>query len=206
MAFEGIHQIHPKFETDKLFLVNTLDYVDYSGETEKIKTSFRVCFSVLDSLASLMNKYFKCGSEEHKVYFKPKWIRNHFKDSEINFFIDALYWLSCDLSNPERCKAPNPESAEIRKIRNAIEHGWLRVSEGKCSVWNEESDFAHIITPQDLHIHTLSLLKLVRAAMLYLTFAVKSNEELKSRRTEKSEKVNVLSPIDIMDDEFIGCF
>jgi hypothetical protein len=205
MAYEGIHQIHPKFETDKLFLVNTLDYVDYSGSTEKIKAAFRICFSVLDSLSSLMNAYFQCNAKE--ASFSPKWIRENFQSSDENFFIDALYWLSCDLfdnqkivSDPLKWKAPNPQASEIRKIRNAIEHGWLRVAESECTIWDKDNDFAHLITPQELQAHTLFILKLVRSAMLYLTMAVKLNEMSK---TEKNGII-VQSPLEVMDDEFIS--
>ena len=205
MAYEGFNQIHPKFETDKLFLVNTLDYVDYSGTTEKVKAAFRICFSVLDSLAAVTNSYFKCGS--NNISFSPKWIRENFQKSDNNFFIDALYWLSCDLfenekivSDPQKWKAPNPQSSEIRKIRNAIEHGWLRVAESECTIWDKDNDFAYLVTPQQLQAHTLFLLKLVRSAMLYLTMAVKLNE---ASGTEERGIV-VQSPLDIMDDEFIS--
>lgn len=205
MAYEGINQIHPEFETDKLYLVNTLDYVDYSGSTEKIKSAFRICFSVLDSLASVMNNYFGCQS--NNIAFTPKWIKANFKDKEANHFVDALYWLSCDLfdnekviSDPLKWKAPNPESSQIRKIRNAIEHGWLRVAEHDCDIWSKDHDHAYLVTPLALQTHTLTLLKLVRAAMLYLTFAVKLNEDSK----EHSDGIIVTSPLDIMDDEFIS--
>ncbi len=207
MAYEGINQIHPKFETDKLFLVNTLDYVDYSGATEKVKAAFRICFSVLDSLSSLMNAYFQCNAKG--ASFTPKWIKDHFKGNDENHFIDALYWLSCDLfdnekvfKNPQKWKAPNPSASEIRKIRNAIEHGWLRVAEGECTIWDKDNDFAYLVTPQQLQAHTLFLLKLVRSAMLYLTMAVKLNE---ASETEESGIV-VQSPLDIIDDEFISQF
>jgi len=197
MAYEGIHQIHPKFETDKLYLVNTLDYVDYSGSTEKIKSAFRICFSVLDSLATIMNKYFGCNSK--KPYFTPCWIEKNFKDYPENYFIDALYWLSCDLFDNEKNGAPNPQEIEIRKMRNAIEHGWLRVAERECSIWDKDSDFAYLVTPQELQNRTLDLLRLVRAAMLYLTFAIKLNENSK----KSSDGIVVQSPISVMKDEFI---
>ena len=189
MAYEGIHQIHSEFETAKLYLVSTLDYVDYSGSTEKIKTAFRICFSVLDSLAAVMNNYFDCRSSN--IAFTPKWIKESFKDKEVNHFVDALYWLACDLfdnekaiSDPSKWKAPNPESSQIRKIRNAIEHGWLRVAEHDCPIWNKDHDYAYVVTPLALQKHTLTLLRLVRAAMLYLTFSVKMNENSKEHPDE----------------------
>ena len=205
MAYEGIHKIHPTFENEKLFLTNTLDYVHYSGSIEKIKTSFRICFSVFDSIAFLLNFYFDCNSKV--VSFSSRWIKDNFKDKEGNYFIDALYWLACDLtdnpeltSNPIKWKAPNPCAAEIRKIRNAIEHGWLRVAEQDSGIWNASSDFAHIVTPGTLQKHTLFVLKLVRAAMLYLCMAVTYNE----KSTAKSESFIPTNPILLVDDDLIS--
>lgn len=207
MAFEGIHEIHPKYENEQLFLVNTLDYVHYSGAVEKTKTAFRICFSVLDSLAALMSAYFQCKAEQ--AAYKPNWIRDNFKDKAENPFVDALYWLSCDLlddektvSDPNKWKAPNPSSSEIRRIRNAIEHGWLRVAEQKQTIWEKDNDFAYVLSPEDLQKQTLFLLKIVRAAMHYLCMAVTYNE--KSKKTE--EKVIMPNPLPMIDDEFISLY
>lgn len=205
MAFEGINGFHPEYENKKLFLTNTLDYVHYDGAIEKIKAAYRICFSVFDSIAFLMNSYFECKSKH--ISFSSRWIKDNFKNKDSNYFIDALYWLACDLtdnpdvtSNPEKWKAPNPHAAEIRKIRNAIEHGWLRVAEQDSRVWDKDSDFAYVITPQLLQERTLEVLKLARSAMLYLCMAVSYNES----QNEKSEGLVVTSPVFMIDDEFMS--
>lgn len=96
MAFEGIHDMHSEYEEKKLFVTDTLDYVYYGGNVEKIKTAFRICFSVFDSLASLMNVYFDCNAKS--AAFSSRWIRENLKEED-NHFIDALYWLACDLTD-----------------------------------------------------------------------------------------------------------
>lgn len=205
MAFEGINGIHPEYENKKLFLTDTLDYVHYDGAIEKIKTAYRICFSVFDSIAFLMNFYFQCNSKH--IAFSSRWIKDNFKNKDINYFIDALYWLACDLTdnpdvtnNPEKWKAPNPHAAEFRKIRNAIEHGWLRVAEQDSRVWGKDSDFSYRITPQLMQERTLEVLKLARSAMLYLCMAVSYNEF----QNKKSEDLVATSPIFLVEDEFIS--
>lgn len=205
MAYEGIHKLHPAYENQKLFLTDTLDYVHYSGSIEKLKASFRICFSVFDSIAFLMNHYFKCNSKS--VSFSSRWIKDNLKDQEENFFIDALYWLACDLtdnpgltSDPNKWKAPNPQAAEIRAVRNAIEHSWLRVAETEQSVWDSSNDFAYVVTPDVLERHTLFVLKLVRAAMLYLCFAVTFNE----KKSKKNDNYTPSFPITLVGDDLIA--
>ena len=200
MAYEGVHHIHPDYEHRSLYLTDTLDYVDYSGPTEKIKTAFRVCFSVLDSIATLMNVYFECNAK-HSA-FTSKWIKQHFQKHE-NGFIDALYWLACDItdtSNIKDWKAPNPDAVEIRKIRNAIEHNWLRVAQLDHAIWDKEGDFAYLITPQKLRENTLFVLKLVRAAMLYFCLAVTFHE----RNKPSTEKGIIRQDITLVKDGHIG--
>ena len=200
-----MHEIHPSYENEKLFLVNTLDFVRYSGSVEKIKTAFRVSFSVLDSIAFLMNSYFSC--EAKKVSFSSRWIKDHFKNKESNYFIDALYWLACDLTDNQdltgdrtKWKAPNPSAAEIREIRNAIEHSWLRVAEPHRPAWNVTSDFAHLVTPDELEKQTLFVLKLVRAAMFYLSMAVSYNE----RNKPDSDSLIATMPVFMVDDDLVS--
>lgn len=207
LAYESEYALHPSYEEKQLFLTNTLDFVDYSGSIEKTKTSLRICFSIFDSISFLMNAYFSCNSKH--TAFSPRWIKENFKDKETNYFIDSLYWLSCDLTdnpdltiNPEKWKAPNPNSAEIRRIRNSIEHGWLRVSEGAITKEETNSDFAYIVPPHDLRAHTFTVLKLARAAMFYLCMAVSYNEKEVKKRDPS--KLIVGSQVIIMEDEFIS--
>jgi len=204
MAFEGIHQVHPDYENQKLFLTDTLDYVHYSGSIEKIKTAFRVCFSVFDSISSLMAVYFQCN--KNHVGFSSIWIKENFKNINENYFVDALYWLSCDLTdnpdltnNSNKWKAPNPSAAEIRKIRNAIEHGWLRVAGQEKTIWETQNDFAYVITPDNLQQSTLFLLKLVRSAMLYIYMAVSYNEN----QSKNTDGFVPSFPVILVDDDFI---
>ena len=201
LAYEGINGIHPEYENTKMFLTDTLDGERYEGHTEKVKTAFRICFSVLDSLAMLLNKYFERNRKE--ASFTSNWIRKNLKDEE-NPFIDALYWLSCDLTDTssipkEKWKAPNPDSSKIRRMRNALEHSWVRVTKESSAIWNDKNDYAYIVTPNELEKNTISVLKLVRCAMIYFCLAVKYEEDKKREANRPSSTVRFATPM-IEDD------
>lgn len=201
LAFEGIHGIHPSYEDKGLFLTNTLDYVHYDGGTEKIKAAMRICFGTLDSLALLMNQYFNEKATYAK--FTTQWIKENLKTQE-NVFISALYWLACDLTDTskipqDKWKAPNPNAAELKIIRNSMEHGWLRVAEQKHSVWVGKSDFAYTISPQDFEKRCYDLLKLVRSAMMYVYLAVSVSEN-----NRPSDKPAFPASVLLMQDDLIA--
>jgi hypothetical protein len=156
---------------------------------------------VLDSLASLMNAYFECNSKS--ISFSSRWIKENLKKYD-NRFIDALYWLACDLTDDtsipaHKWKAPNAAASEIRKMRNAIEHGWLRVAEQKIDLWDKKNDYAHLVSLQTLEQHTLQILKLVRSAMQYFCLAVSRHEKSKSIPDDLTGKM----PINYINDEYM---
>jgi hypothetical protein len=184
MAFEAVNEIHPSYENKKLYLTDTLDLVRYEGHIEKLKTSLRLVFSVLDSLANLMYHYFLNKELREKVGFTGQFIKKHFSNFD-NQFIDSLYWLALDLTDIEEWPAPNPDGKMIRQIRNAMEHNWLRVSDLK-EARREEDDFAKVvITSNELKDITLKTFKLVRSAILYFVLAVKVHEDSKKNDTNK---------------------
>ena len=183
LAYEGINSVHPDYEDQNLFLADTFDGVRLEGHIEKTKTAFRVAFSVLDSIAMLLNQYFDCRDEA--ASFKPRWIMENLAHKS-NPFVDAIYWLSCDLTDEskisaENWKAPNPNGGEIRRIRNAIEHSWLRVVEYSSGPSEDLNDYAYIVTKDDLNELTIDVLRLTRAAMHYICYAVKYEEEQKNK-------------------------
>jgi len=183
LAYEGFKNIHPSWENSHLYLTDTLDFVCLDGATEKLKTALRVCFGVFDSLALLLNRYFQCGAAQSE--FKPRWIKENLRQID-NPFLNSLYWLACDLTDTSKIppgvwKVPQAELSELRRLRNAVEHGWLRVAVGKHGVWEPDSDFAETLTPDELKRMTLLTLRVTRSALMYLTMAVKFHEDTRQR-------------------------
>lgn len=186
LAYQGINGIHPAYENENLFLADTYDGVNFGGDIEKVKTALRVSFGILDSLAGLLNQYFNCQSKSFQ--FSTRWIKEYLSTYE-NPFVDALYWLACDLTDTssipdDKWKAPNPEGGEIRRLRNSIEHGWLRVVEYESELEEDKNDYAHVVSSEKLKHLTMDVLRFTRAAMLYVCFAVKYEEDRRSRNSD----------------------
>lgn len=202
MAFEAIHEIHPSYENKGLYLIDTLDWVRYEGYIEKLKASFRLAFSTLDSLANLMYRYFCGKSSEKNIYFSGAFIRENIGSFD-NQFVSSLYWLACDLTDNDKgnlsqnWRAPNPDGKVIRQVRNALEHGWLRISD-QMDIQRNHNDFADfVITSEEFKSITLQTFKLVRSAILYFVLAVKLNED---ELTASDKKTAVTQPFIWQDD------
>lgn len=197
LAYEGINGIHSAYENENLFLADTYDGVNFGGDIEKVKTALRVSFSTLDSIAGLLNQYFDCQSKSFQ--FSTRWIKEYLSTYE-NPFVDALYWLACDLTDTSsipdnKWRAPNPEGGEIRRLRNSIEHGWLRVVEYDSELGEDKNDYAHVISSEKLKHLTMDVLRFTRAAMQYVCFAVKHEEDRKSSNSDNELLAKQTVPI-----------
>ena len=185
LLYCAVNKTYPGWLEDKLYLIDTLDFVDYSTNTENFKIAFKLCFSVLDSLAMLLNQYFKIYDE--KCSFTSSWIRQKCCHLE-NPFIDSLYWLSCDLTDINKTKnwkAPNPNASCLRILRNDFEHNWVRIVDYPYSIWNNKYDYAKVITKNDLESITMEMFRYTRSAILYFTFAVTFQEKFNKISNEK---------------------
>ena len=108
----------------------------YSLNIEKVKVAFRLCYSIFDKIAYLLNIYLKLGIASNKVSFRNIWhenanCRNPIRDDifkESRSALRGLFWLSKDLD--EKGDSPiEPEAKEIATIRNYIEHKSFKVVE-----------------------------------------------------------------------------
>ena len=183
LLFNALNNPFPDWLEKGLNLTSVLEYEDYSTSTEFVKVAIKLAFSTLDSLATLMKNYFETNCKG-KCYFNPSWIRKSFSNIQ-NPYIDSLYWLSCDLTdidNIEDWKAPNPSASILRKLRNNLEHNWVRISEATHKVWRGEQDYAFTCTLEQLSTAALEVFRYVRTAMIYFVLAVQFNEKLKNKK------------------------
>ena len=100
-----------------------------------------------------------------------------------NPYIDALFWLSCDLTDSSKLKdwqVPNPDAYILRILRNNLEHGWVRISETNLNIWKGKHDYAKSITKEELEVTTMEVFRYTRCAILYLVFAVTYKEKFRN--------------------------
>jgi tetratricopeptide (TPR) repeat protein len=163
LYYEGINFNKPHFSDKDVYLYNTLDYPIYSLGIEKVKVSFRIVYSL----------------------FKENWP------------LRGLFWLSKDLlSCPDYIKAIDPDAREIAKIRNHLEHKYLKIHDTLWRDTSSDNDFgfnlkdslAFSMYREEFELKTLKLIKLARAALIYLSLAVHT-EEYKRDQEKEAGKV-----------------
>lgn len=208
MLFEGLTQKHTHFSDKDNIQLDTLDYAVYSYSSEKIKTTFRLCYSILDKIGYLINDYLDLQHKPDKVSFRGIWslydkttkafkINNKIIETQ-NWAFKGLYWLSKDLydKNEEFSHSIEPEAKELAQIRNFIEHKSFKIVEfGESGLFDNGLTF--VITRNEFEQKTLKLISLIRASMIYLSLGINLEEQ-------KKVISNLVLPIEFIElrDEF----
>ncbi len=220
LYYEGINSEKVHFSDRDVLLFNTLDYPTYSLSVEKVKNAFRTNYSLLDKIAYFMNGYLNLSIPKKKVSFRSLWymsqqrdkgIRKDFQQRE-NWPLRGLFWLSKDLleDKDDFRDSIAPDAQELSKIRNHLEHKYLKLHDEDWSgpLSNKNNEFsgitdtlAHSLYRRDFEAKTLKLIKMARAALIYLSLAIHSEE--RQRANEKSSNKFIMKmPLDIWEDEW----
>jgi len=189
--YESVQKKKTHFSDIDVELVDTMEAVRYSFYIEQMKISFRLSYSILDKIAYLLNDYLELGIKPDKVSFRTLWHSNTQNNSLRSFFaasdnwaLRGLYWLSKDLYDKKDNydSVLEPQSKEIALIRNFIEHkGFKVVSDFKPFPvnHNEGEEISYTITRSEFENKTFNILKLTRAAIMYLSLAISHEEKKK---------------------------
>lgn len=186
----------PHFSDRDVQLPDTLDYTVYGYRTEQLKAALRMSYSIFDKIGTLINEYFGVGQRDpgfHQVWHTDgeyeKGLADPFRDSD-NWPLNALYWIKKDFHHS--ISKRDEESVvvvahELRRVRTAVEHGYIKVFDD--SIVSSPPDRAlralqdslyDAIGKSELREAALEMLRLARAAMIYLSLAV-HHEERKKR-------------------------
>jgi len=148
---------------------------------EQLKTAYRVAYSLFDKLGFFLNAYMNLGIPEKRVSFRTLWtagedkaIRPQF-DLHDNWGFCALYWLAKDFSEKANDEVSEPQARNLSEIRNSIEHKYLRVVANEVTTAPVD-DLALMVSRKRFEAKTLHLLKLARAALIYLAIGVRFEE------------------------------
>lgn len=179
-------------------LINTLDYPAIGYKTESLKTALKSAYSILDKIGLFCSHFFQVDAKAGSIDFN-KWYKKVEKQVAIKSPFNALYWLSKDLD------FKTGFFKDIRRLRNVIEHRYVRVLDYYEVPLSEELDdtdkYEYIIGYEDLYESTMKTLKLVRSAIFYMVNGF--NTQYKITFHENSpEKIFIPLRLDIYEDEW----
>ncbi len=206
LFYEGINFKENHFSDKGNLQMDTLDYAVYSLNTEKVKIAYRLFYSILDKIAYLLNLYLKLGFKPSSVSFRKIWyeyqkskpigLNKKITESQ-NWAFRGLYWLSKDFYESNlSLSSMEPDAKELSKIRNFLEHKSFKIVDIGETKW-ADAGYTYLINRSDFEDKTFKLLRLVRAAIIYISLGFNIEEVM--NRTD-----NPTLPVDfvILDDEY----
>jgi len=185
LFYEGVNASEPHYSDKEVVLYSTFDLPIYSISIEKVKIAFRVCYSIFDKIAYLINIYLDLGVDMHRVSFRNIWHKKGNRNNPINeeifnsqnWALNALFWLSKDLD--EGTDSPiEPEAKEIALMRNFMEHKSFKIVESKNICWDEAPE-TYEIERLDFYDKAFKILKLTRSALIYLSSFLYEQESIR---------------------------
>lgn len=199
LLFEGINSLTKKFYDKDTHIVDDYDYNLYDINIEKMKLAFKGFYSLFDKIAFFINDYFDLGLDEGKVDFRKVWYINNDINSKFDNFenlaLRGLFLISKDLffnkkdekSSKEYINVLEPDAKEINKIRNHLEHKFIMIKLLDIENFEQIKDIERCfyITEGDLIKRTIYLGRLLREALIYLSFSVHKSEKDKFKDNEK---------------------
>ena len=199
--YKGTFRSNTHFSDKNNLLAMKTDYSNYSYNLELMKAGFKQCYSILDKIAYFMNEYLNLGINKKRIYFSSMWeddksnIRNVFTDN-YNPFFKALYWLSKDLKTSK--DKLNPDAEAIAELRNFMEHKSLNIVDYCDSISTTEDKLTLTISREDFENKSISLLALVRSAIIYFLHGIHFRE------SQKPENTGLYVPMEYMslDDDW----
>lgn len=177
--------------------VNPLDYSQSSIYNGLLKSAFKEAFNILDKIAVFLNRYYNLGLNENSIYFESIWVKDKKKDRTIreallntkNMSLYALYDIYQDFQSGYYQR--------LKEIRHALTHRQLTIFEMDIASTQSDSDLLSI-NADEMVDQTIQLMRLVKAAIIYLINTVTIEEEEK-RRNFGSDK---LGTIDVSTAQF----
>lgn len=177
-------------------LFDTADAGEFGHHIEELKASFRAAYSLFDKIGMFLNDYFNVGLKPRDATFRRVWsqtvcggleeLRAPFQDQK-NWPLRGLYFLSKDLFDSNFTDVAEPDAQELARIRNYAEHRFLTLQHYRAGV--ESNDYRLAIPTDQFIDRTFRVLRMARAALIYLSMAMFSEEE--QRKTQNKDKLSI---------------
>lgn len=196
LYFEGLTE-GEHFSDNDVDLGDAVDYPRYGLALEKVKLAFRSAYSLFDKMALFLNAYMTVGLEPKQVNFKSLWwekvpqgkragvLRPPFVGLR-NWPLRGLFWLSKDFFDDTLIGVTDPDARNLKVDRDHVEHRYFQVTDDDLpdDTFLPLPALAHSVRREDLEAKTLRLLKLARAAFIYLACAMSVEERRRRREAE----------------------
>lgn len=210
----GLISYRAHYSDFRVALHDTLDSPIYGLAVEQIKIAFRTSYSLFDKIAYFLNRYLCLGIKERDVSFRSIWkakisgpVRPEFDSSE-NWPFRGLYWLAKDFFEEGYRDYTEPDAQRLTEWRNHFEHRYFKVHRDNAptvptAAGNLQDslfdDFAYSVSLADLETRTLRVLKLSRAALIYLALGVSHEENRRRAHLGSDEIMSTMGPFPIYD-------
>ena len=203
LLFEGMRSTRVHFSDRSVKLIDTLDYPLYSLASEQVRTAFRIAYSLLDKIAFLVDHYWSLDKRPDRISFKNVWmIENKARllpqlEKLDNLPLRGLFWLSKELFDDQLKLTIAADARELHSIRNALEHTYLRVSEGWAKPFAIDktypSGFGIAMGSDELEAKAVRIMQMARSALFYVSFAIGVEE--RKKQLEKPGQHAVTMPL-----------
>ncbi len=209
LLYEGLHDTNTHFSDRDVRIFDTLDYPMHSLSTERVRTAYRIAYSLLDKTAFLINHYWGLGKIADRINFKNVWmaegkkqILERFKNHQ-NWPLRGLFWLSKELFDDQLKQTTGPDARALHDIRNALEHKFLQVHEGWAKPFMNSAPSSEglgiSIYSDLLESKAIRVMKIARSALIQLAIAI-SVEEQKRAREQHETLFGPMLLFDLEDD------
>lgn len=223
MYYYSMYKCNEHFSDKDVTIIDTLDYSHNSYKNELMKSSFRTLYSILDKIVYFINEFFDVGMEYGKVSYLNIWgfkgdNNESILESRINetgnLYLKAISLICKELSSIGNLGSQVNEARQLKyfsndliliiaDIRNSMEHKFFRIQEYPKfrSYTKEPEGLAYNISRDDFEDSTLHLLKTIRNAIMYLSMAMKHEEDYREKfRDDKTMRMPIKLPT--IDDEW----
>jgi len=144
-----------------------------NSQTETLRTSYRICYGILDKIALGICKLYNV--EGGNIFFERFWNDKQRKETlqkQRNIHLNALFSIACDLNTS------TGELKHFKNWRNKLEHNLLILKNTKIQTPDflkvyEDENFAVIVDIDDFKEKSIQLLQLTRAAIFSFVFCIR---------------------------------
>lgn len=186
-VYESLDYLSEHYADRCTMIVDSNTDIEYSVRIEKLKSAYRMFYSMFDKIAYLLNDLLDLQIKSSNVSYRTVWyekdkrtVKRRILDN-YNWPLLGLFWISKDLYDPEFRECIEPDARHLADIRNHIEHKAIQIVYDMDD-GSTPADFIYKVD-YDYFVNTIfRLMRLSRSALFNLakvidwemSFAVKS--------------------------------